>query len=66
MPQTGGHLVMLYGIQGEYILVKDPAAATDTEVDRRYQVNEFSEAWLRRRGAAYIFCTNIVSQGTVS
>jgi hypothetical protein len=55
LTSTSGHLVLLYGIKGDYVYIKDPAAARDSEVDRRYRVDEFSAAWLQRRGAAYIF-----------
>ena len=58
LPQTGGHLVVLYGIDGGHVLVKDPAAAQDSEVSRRYLAEEFSKAWLQRRGAAYIFAVS--------
>lgn len=57
LQHTGGHLVLLHGVEGSDVLVKDPAADTDAEVDRRYQLDEFIQAWLRHRGAAYIFCT---------
>jgi hypothetical protein len=54
LPQTGGHLVLLYGVEGNTVLVKDPAAPEHNEVNRRYQLDEFIDAWLSRRGAAYI------------
>lgn len=56
LTQTGGHLVLLYGLAGDKVLVRDPAGETNETVDRSYSMEEFSEAWLRRRGAAYIFC----------
>jgi hypothetical protein len=59
LTQTGGHLVMLYGLAGDKVLVRDPAGETDKTVDRSYSMQEFTEAWLRRRGAAYIFCKDI-------
>jgi len=55
LAQTGGHLVVLHGIDGEHVLVKDPAAEQHDAVPRRYLAAEFSRAWLQRRGAAYIF-----------
>lgn len=58
LPQTGGHLVVLYGIDGGHVLVKDPAANQDSEVSKRYLAEEFSKAWLQRRGAAYIFAVS--------
>ncbi len=60
LTQTGGHLVMLHGLSGDHVQVKDPAAKNDKQVDRRYRLDEFSEAWLQRRGAAYIFCGDLM------
>ena len=54
LDRTGGHLVVLYGIDGNEVLVKDPAASTHEAVDRRYDAAQFSAAWLARRGAAYV------------
>ena len=55
MDRTGGHLVVVYGLEGNEVLVKDPAGANRDEVLRRYDCSEFGSAWLRRRGAAYVF-----------
>ncbi len=52
---TGGHLVTLYGVSGSDAFVYDPAAPTHSDVPRRYDLGEFTRAWLQRRGAAYIF-----------
>ena len=49
-----GHLVVVYGIDDSQVLVNDPAAPDRGSVSRRYNINEFSEAWFRHRGAAYI------------
>lgn len=57
LQQTGGHLVLLYGVDPHYVWVKDPAARTHAEVLRRYPVTEFSAAWLGWRGAAYTFAS---------
>ena len=54
MPATGGHLVLLRGIDGDEVVVNDPAAPPDA-VPRRYAAVEFAKAWLRWRGAAYVF-----------
>ncbi len=54
LTETPGHLVLLYGVDGDEVLVKDPAAADHQEVERRYALEEFINAWLSRRGAAYI------------
>ena len=61
MQQTGGHLVVLYGLEFEgehgYALVMDPGAAAAAEVARRYPLKAFSDAWLSHRGGAYLFST---------
>ena len=61
MQQTGGHLVVLYGLEFEgehgYALVMDPAAASTAEVARRYPLKAFTDAWLRHRGGTYLFST---------
>jgi hypothetical protein len=53
LPETSGHLVVVYGAGPVDVLVCDPAAAAG-EVVRRYESQAFSRAWLRHRGAAYI------------
>lgn len=53
--QTGGHLVTLYGLTETKALVMDPAAKSHEEVAKEYDLKEFADAWLRQRGAAYIF-----------
>ena len=52
---TGGHLVTLQAIDGMNAQVLDPAAETHDTVPRVYSLGEFGNAWLRRRGGAYIF-----------
>lgn len=59
LSSTPGHLVVLWGIEDEQVLVADPAAATPDEVLRRYNLNEFSRAWLQARGAGYIFAPRL-------
>ena len=54
MRSTGGHLVVVYGIADGRVLVNDPAAPDHGSVRRTYPLAEFSEAWFRHRGAAYI------------
>lgn len=54
---TGGHLVLLRGIDGGAVVVNDPAAPPD-QVERRYSAEQFAAAWLRWRGAAYVFAAN--------
>ena len=58
LAQTGGHLVLLYGIEGDQVLVKDPAADSASQVDRRYNAESFTRAWLAHRGAAYVLGTS--------
>lgn len=54
-PQTLGHLVTLYGISDSKALVMDPAAPDHESVARGYDLRQFANAWLRDRGATYIF-----------
>ena len=54
LTKTPGHLVTCYGIDGDEVLVNDPAAEGPAAVGRRYDLAAFSRAWLERRGAAYI------------
>lgn len=54
MPATGGHLVLLRGIDDGTVLVNDPAAPPSS-VERRYDARAFAAAWMRQRGAAYVF-----------
>ena len=54
LAKTRGHLVTCYGIDGDEVLVNDPAAEGPAAVGRRYDLAAFSRAWLERRGAAYI------------
>lgn len=51
---SGGHLLVLYGIEDGMALVMDPAAPSLEAVRRRYPLPALADAWLRRRGAAYI------------
>ena len=53
-PQTGGHLVLLRGIEQDAVVVNDPAAEPG-KVECRYDAAEFAKVWLRRRGVAYVF-----------
>ena len=54
LSKTAGHLVTCYGVDGDAVLVNDPAADEAAGVPRRYDIEAFSHAWLHRRGAAYI------------
>lgn len=52
--QTAGHLVVVYGIGREQVLVCDPAAPDSEGVLRSYDTPSFARAWFQHRGAAYI------------
>jgi hypothetical protein len=54
LPGSGGHLMLLRGVDATHAHVHDPAAASDAEVPRSYLRNEFCRIWLRERGAAYL------------
>ena len=55
LDHTHGHLVCVYGIEGNKVLTLDPAGDTKTSVNKYYDLEEFSKAWLEQRGAAYFF-----------
>ena len=61
-PQTGGHLVLLRGIDNGEVVVNDPAAPPDC-VERRYDVAQFARAWFRYRGAGYVFASDTEAAG---
>lgn len=52
--RTGGHLVVVRGWEKGRVLVADPAAATEPDVLRSYDANEFADAWFKHGGASYI------------
>ncbi len=56
MNATGGHLVVVHGIEADHVLVHDPAAPVHGSVARRYPLDVFGRAWFRHRGAVYILC----------
>ena len=51
---TTGHLVVLTGYENGVVLVNDPAAPTAQSVPRRYRRDDFTRAWLERRGIGYV------------
>ena len=55
LAKSAGHLVAVYGIEGDRVLACDPAAADRASVPRAYDLTAFTNAWLRHRGAAYFF-----------
>ena len=56
MRSTAGHLVVVTGVDGDSVLVNDPAAPYHGVVSRHYPLEAFSRAWFRHRGAVYILC----------
>jgi hypothetical protein len=55
IPETTGHLIVITGLDGDEVLVNDPAAPTSAEVRRRYRRDELSRVWLERTGIGYVF-----------
>ena len=55
LKQTSGHLVCVYGIEEDTVLALDPAEKNEKNIKKRYDLEEFSKAWLEQRGAAYYF-----------
>lgn len=56
LQRTSGHLVLITGIDGTHVHVNDPAATSAVDVVRSYPREAFARAWLRERGATYLFC----------
>jgi Peptidase_C39 like family len=52
--ETPGHLIVLTGWAGEYVLVNDPAAPGIPTVPRRYRLDELTRIWLDRTGIGYV------------
>ncbi len=55
LAETSGHLIVLTGYDGDWVLVNDPAAEVDDAVPRRYLRSELEQVWLRRAGMGYVF-----------
>ena len=54
MLESAGHLVTVRGIERGAVVAHDPAGAPPA-VLRRYDAARFAAAWMRHRGAAYVF-----------
>jgi hypothetical protein len=52
--KTRGHLLVVRGYRGDQVLVNDPAAKSDAEVARAYNLREFCEVWLARSAVGYV------------
>ncbi len=56
LERTAGHLVVVTGIDRTEVHVNDPAGSGPTGVVQSYPRDAFANAWLRERGATYLFC----------
>ncbi len=54
MASTDGHLVVITGMDCDWVYVNDPAAADASCVPRQYPRAEFAAAWLSERGVGYV------------
>ncbi len=58
IPASNGHLLVIRGFDksGNYLIVNDPAASSDSGVRRVYSRQQFADAWLERGsgGVAYL------------
>lgn len=55
LPGSGGHLVIVRGLENNRVLANDPAARVAAEVPRSYDVEQFAAAWFANRGVFYLF-----------
>ncbi len=54
MTSTDGHLVVVTGMDCDWVYVNDPAAGDASGVPRQYPRAEFAAAWLSNRGVGYV------------
>jgi uncharacterized protein YvpB len=54
LAETSGHLVVLTGYDGDWVLVNDPAAAGEDTVPRRYLRSDLERVWLHRAAMGYV------------
>jgi hypothetical protein len=59
IPDTTGHLIVITGLDGDDVLVNDPAAPSAGEVARRHRRAELTRAWLKRSGVGYVFMPRV-------
>jgi hypothetical protein len=59
MRDTTGHLIVITGLEGDDVLVNDPAAPTMADVPRRYSRSEMTRVWLERAGVGYVFFSRV-------
>ena len=52
--KTAGHLIVIRGIKDDKVYVHDPAAASNADVSRSYDLKELTNVWLNRLGLGYI------------
>jgi len=52
--KTAGHLVVVCGTHNGQVVCNDPAAPGADSVRREYNFEQFTQAWLSSRGAAYL------------
>lgn len=65
LPATGGHLVAVRGVAAGKVVVHDPAAPAGA-VLRHYGAKMFAAAWMRWRGAAYVFASSGFEPGAAN
>jgi uncharacterized protein YvpB len=51
---TEGHLVVVTGMDADFVYINDPAARDASNVPRQCPRDAFAAAWLTERGAAYV------------